>query len=625
MHYSKALLDRHRARAWSIFQSAVFLPPTQTLDEWTEKYFRFSSEASGETGRYDPAHSPWQREIMQCLSNPRYKRVVLMSAAQMGKTSLFLWLIGYHIHRDPCPILIVEPTVDMARAVAKDRVEPMLRDVPVLRPLVRDYRGLQASRKARSSSRLHKSFPGGHLSLTGSNSVASLSGRPIRVFVFDEADRARKAAGKAGQEGDQLSQGEKRTTAFPHNKKIFILSSPGNKGSSRIEWEFQHSDQRHPYVPCPHCQHYQVLEFENFACDKLDNGASILESAHFVCVSCGKRIEQHHKHQLLRPEVFQWRAHRPEVKVPGFWIWEAYSPFRTWPEIAGEHLSKLAGGEETYQTFVNLTLARTYEQKGDAPSLDVMRALIEAYEEWTVPAGVLFLTGGVDVQGDRLEASLWGWGRGQECWRIGHRVIYGSVQNATTWMQLDNLLEAQWPQPATGRKMRAYMTCIDSGYETQAVYAYCRGKENVRPTKGSSNLQDPVKLPPSWQDVDYEGGKIEGGIQMWRVGVGQAKIVLYSRMKMQVKEGEARQGEKFIHLPKNTTEADLRQLSAEQLIKVTNRGGYVVQKWVKRNDNEQLDCFIENYEAALMLDIENMPFDAIEGLLAGQQKGRQLN
>lgn len=622
MIYSKPLLDRHRARAWSVFQFAVFLPPTETLNEWTEKYFRFSSEASGETGRYDPAHSPWQREIMECLSNPRYKRVVLMSAAQMGKTSLFLWLIGYHIHRDPCPILLVEPTLGMAQAVAKDRVEPMLRDVPVLRPLVRDYRGLQASRKARSSSRLHKSFPGGHLSLVGSNSVADLSGRPIRVFIFDEADRVRRGAGKAGQEGDALSQGEKRTTAFPYNKKIFILSSPGNKGSSRIEWEFQHGDQRHPYVPCPHCHHYQVLEFENFACDKLDNGFSILESAHFVCISCSQRIEQKHKYQLLRPKSFQWRAHRPESKVPSFWIWEAYSPFRTWPEIAGEHLAKLAGGEETYQTFVNLTLARTYEQKGDAPALEVMRELIEPYEEWTVPAGALFLTAGIDVQGDRIEASVWGWGRGQECWRIGHRVIYGSVQNATTWSQLDTLLDAQWLQPATGRKMRPYLSCIDSGYETQAVYAYCRGKENIRSTKGSSNLQDPPIMAPAWKDIDYEGTKIEGGVQNWMVGSGQVKIVLYSRMKLQPKDGEARGGEKFIHLPNGTTEIDLRQLSAEQLMKERNRNGYVVQKWVKRYDNEQLDCFGGAYEAGLMLGMEHFQWTEVAErfTLAGKER-----
>ena len=621
-----AIQQTRKARAWEVFQGAIFLPPTEPLDQWTEQYRKLSSEGSNETGRWNFARAPYQREIMRVLSNPRYKRVVLMASSQIGKTEIVLCLVGFHMHKDPCPILLLEPTLEMAKTIAKDRIEPMIRDTPALRALVKDYRGLTANRRAQSSSRLHKSFKGGHLTLAGSNSVPALSSRPIRILICDEVDRWRKMAANNGQsEGDQVALAEKRTTTFTYNKKIVLISSPGNKGTSRIEWEFLRSDQRHPYVSCPHCGAWQVLQFENFGCDKLDNGLSILESAHFVCVSCGKRIEERHRHGCI--QGMQWRAHRPESKVAGFWIWEAYSTWRTWPEIAGEHLIRLAGGDETYQVFVNTTLAKTFEQKGDAPSLEVMRALVEPYEPWTLPAGVMFLTCGLDVQGDRIEASIWGWGRGEEAWRIGHKVIYGSVQNASTWLQVDSLLQTTYLQPATGRQMKPWLSCIDSGYETHAVYAYCREKEHIRPTKGSSNLQDPAILAPTLQDIDYGGTRVENGISLWRLGAGQIKIVLYSRMKLQPKDGEPRTGEKFIHLPAGMLDSDLMQLSAEQLMREPNRMGFLKQKWVKKYDNEQLDCFVNAYAAALMLGLDQMPWGELEQILALQQRnqGRALN
>lgn len=611
---------RRRRQAWGVFQSAIFLPPTESLDEWTLKYRRLSPEASNETGRYDFSRAVYQREILHVLGHPKYRKVVIMTSAQIGKTEMLLCLVGYHIHRDPCPILFLEPTLEMAKAIAKDRIEPMLRDTPALRHLVRDYRGLQANRRGQSSSRLHKSFPGGHFTLAGSNSVATLASRPIRLLVCDEVDRWSRLPGKIGEsEGDKLSLAEKRTTTFTYNKKIIIISSPGNKGSSRIEWEFLRSDQRHPYVPCPHCDTFQILQFKNFACDKLDNGLSILPSAHFACIQCGLRIEQKHKHAILQKQ--EWRAHRPESRVPGFWIWEAYSPWRSWPEIAAEEVSKRAGGDETYQTFVNLTLGETFEQKGDAPPLEIMRGLVDAYNQWTVPAGVVFLTAGLDVQGDRVEASIWGWGRGQECWLIGHKVIYGSAQYAGTWSEVDSFLQSDYAQASTGRRLRPWLACIDSGYETHSVYAFCRDKGQVRPTKGSSNIQDPPILTPSLQDIDYAGGKIEGGVTLWRLGVGQIKIVLYSRMKLQPKEGMARVGEKFIHLHAGLTDSDLLQMSSEQLVREPNRSGYVRQRWVKKYDNERLDCLVNAYAAALMLGIEEIPWSELEGILDRQQQG----
>src|ERR1019366_4724922 len=198
-------------------------PPALTISQWADRYRMLSPESSNEPGRWSTARAEYQRTIMNCITNPLVDRVVLMTCAQVGKSECINNALGYFIDYAPCPILMLQPTLQMAEAYSKDRIAPMLRDTPRLAGKVADV----ASRDG-GNTLLHKQFPGGHLTLAGANSPASLASRPIRIVLADEFDRYPPSA---GTEGDPLSLAEKRTATF-WGRKIIVCSTPTVKDFS---------------------------------------------------------------------------------------------------------------------------------------------------------------------------------------------------------------------------------------------------------------------------------------------------------------------------------------------------------------------------------------------------------
>ncbi|MGB2073572.1 MAG: phage terminase large subunit family protein, partial [Candidatus Puniceispirillaceae bacterium] len=115
-------------------------PPRLNVSEWADRERRLSSESSAEAGRWHTSRAEYQRGIMDAISNPAIRDVVVMAGAQVGKTEMLLNCIGFHIAHDPSPILVVQPTLEMAQSFSKDRLAPMLRDTPALRGKVKDPR-----------------------------------------------------------------------------------------------------------------------------------------------------------------------------------------------------------------------------------------------------------------------------------------------------------------------------------------------------------------------------------------------------------------------------------------------------------------------------------------------------
>ena len=180
----------------------------------------------------------------------------------------------------------------MAGAFSKDRMAPMLRDTPALRGLVKDARARDSG-----NTMLHKTFPGGHITMTGANSPAGLASRPIRIVLCDEIDRYPESA---GTEGDPVSLARKRTATF-WNSKLVLTSTPTIKDLSRIEQAYLASDQRRYWVPCPDCGEFQVLKWANV---RWDEGKP--ETAHYVCEHCGSCLDEQHKTTML--QAGEWRA-----------------------------------------------------------------------------------------------------------------------------------------------------------------------------------------------------------------------------------------------------------------------------------------------------------------------------
>jgi phage terminase large subunit GpA-like protein len=561
--------------------------PSLTVSEWSDQNRYLSGKAASEPGPWRTDRTPYLREIMDCLSpSSAIERIVLQKGAQIGGTECGNNWIGYVIHHTPGPMLAVLPTVEMAKRNSKQRIDPLIDESPELRRLVKPARSRDSGNTV-----LAKEFPGGVLVMTGANSAAGLRSMPVRFLFLDEVDGY---PGDVDGEGDPIALAEARTRTFAR-RKIFIVSTPTIKNFSRIEREFEASDRRYFMLPCPSCGTHQWLKFEQLKWPKNQP-----EQARYECEHCNDLIEEHHKTWML--ENGHWQAHaESDGKTAGFHISSLYSPvgWRSWVEIARAWLDA-QGSDAAIKSFKNTELGMTYQETGETPSWE---RLYERRENWkigNVPTGALFLTAGVDVQADRIEMSVWGWGREKESWLIEHRVLDGDTSRREVWHSLSYVLNEYWPHES-GVELSLRRLAIDSGYATQEVYGWARkqAKAQVMVVKGVQRGAALVGLATA-VETTIDGKKLKRGIRVRPVVGGLAKLELFNNLRKNpptIESGDPYPAG-YVHLPK-VDEEYLRQLCSEQLVTTKNRRGYPVREWQKtRERNEALDCYVYARAAA---------------------------
>ena len=576
-------------------------PPLPTVSEWADQHRKLSMEDST-GGQWHTSRFPYQRAIMDALSDLQHEIVVFVSATQVGKTQIALNWIGQTMDVDPCPMMITVPTIDDARNFSKLRLAPMLRDTPRLYGKVRETRGKQSKEDGGTNEVQVKSFPGGYLKLVGSNSASGLRSNPIRKAYFDELDACDPSA---GDEGDQVELIRRRQDQF-WNAKLFLTTSPTLKATSRGWRWWLRSNQQRFYVPCPHCETLQVLLWENFHWDKGEDNRPLPLTAHFQCIACKERIDETYKEWMLASG--EWRAERPEEKrIAGFWIWAAYA--KAWPKIVEEFYDAEAGGDQSRKVFKNTVRAEPWEEASDAPEWAVIRDRADTYQQWTVPHGCGFLTMGVDVQDDRLVYSVWGWGREEEGWLIGHEVLWGNTDEKAVYGVLDQRLALHYAQPTRQRTLPITLCCMDSGHKTNEVYIYARTRPNVYAIKGSSDSRTATVGLPTWQDVDYKGRKVKQGVQLWPVGVHRIKKLIYGRLRI------PRPGARYLHFCHGMGDDYYLELTAEKLVITLDRGFPKETFYLERPRNEGLDCAVYSYAAAYLAGLADprMPWDRMLG------------
>lgn len=551
-------------------------PPNLTVSQWADTHRQLSSEASAEPGRWLTARAPYQREIMDVIGDPQVETVVIMSSAQIGKTEIINNIIGYHVHLDPSPILLLQPTLEMAEAWSKDRFAPMLRDTDVLRGLVKDPRTRDSG-----NTLLHKRFPGGHITMAGANSPASLASRPIRLVLCDEVDRY---PASAGTEGDPVSLAKKRTTTF-WNRKLLLTSTPTIKGTSRIEAAFEQSDQRHFHVPCPHCGEYQTLKWAQVRWENGNEGHKPA-TAHYICEHNDCVILDTDRAAMIR--AGRWVAEAPFTNIAGFHINELYSPWVTFSQIVRDFLRAKAL-PETLKTWVNTSLGQPWEEEGETIEADV---LLNRKESWgsEAPEPVVLVTAGVDVQGDRLEIEVKGWGIGEECWSLDYRIFYGDPAQDSVWRELDAYL-LKPIRSQTGVHLNIACVCVDSGgHHTQAVYEFCsaRAIRGVFAVKGINQMAKPLVGRPS-KNNRYK-------LRLYPIGTDTAKEVIYSRLRI------SEPGMGYFHFPLERDLEYFLQLTAEKQVTRFTKG-VARREWIKtRSRNEVLDCTVYALAAFKLLN-----------------------
>ncbi|WP_295482099.1 phage terminase large subunit family protein [uncultured Pseudomonas sp.] len=570
--------------------------PELWVDEWADEYMRIPRDTgAAEPGKYRTDRTPYAREPMRCLS-PAHpcKRVITKVASQLMKTQIALNWIGALIHMSPSNILTLLPSLALAKRVSA-RIAKTIAVTPELSQRV-------AAKRSRDSQNTMdtKEFEGGTLYATTAGSASNLAELSARFVYGDEVDRWDV---DVDEEGDPIELAETRGSTFGRNAKFYFSSSPTIKGASRIDDLFQQSDQRHYYVPCPTCGHMQVLRWERLLY------SPDFATVHYQCAGseCDVLIEEHHKSDMLARG--EWRAHgKGDGETVGFHLNALYSPLGwvSWSDLAKQYekarKAQDRGDLEPMQVFYNTRLAEVWDSAVEQTKHEVLqaRALQEHYVLGTLTSGVLALTASVDVQANRLELMVIGWGVGMERWVVDHQVIPGDPADERTWAVLDERLKVRYLHPC-GVSLAILATGIDSGgHHTHEVYQFTRVRRwrNIFALKGASKPGRPVIAQrPSPVDVTWKGQTERHGAELWMVGTDTAKDWIYNRYSFESGPGA-------LHFAKDLPEEFFQQCVAERKVARYVKG-YKRIEWVKgkADRNEALDLMVYNLAMAYFLNL----------------------
>jgi phage terminase large subunit GpA-like protein len=558
------------------FIEALQPPLDLTVSEWANQNRILTRRSSSEPGQWRTDRVPYLREPMDLLSpkEKRIRRVVLLFGSQTGKTEVGLNWLGRTIALDPSPFLAMFPTESFAKRQIRQRLTPLFTDTPAVA-------AKQLSTKSRDAANAMflKEFQGDMLvSIIGGNSGSAAQGMPAQNLWADEVSSLPL---EMDDKGDPLENAEARQTNFPDRKGL-ITSTPGSRGACRITWEFEtRSDRRRYAVLMPCCGAHAILEWQHFVWDTRDG------EVFCQCPACGERVEQYHKTTMLAGGIWQATA-KGDGETAGFHLPGWYAPYGwlTWEKIRDEFL-RAKSDPLLLKGWVNKRAAEAWEDESLARvTADGLMARVGGYDHGTCPAEVLALVMAVDVQDSWLEVSVWGYGKGEEAWRIWHQKIEGDPGMDDVWEQVTTIREIAWPRQGGGT-MRVQFCAVDTGgHYTGEAYEYCRqySRDGVVAIKGSSQRGATVLGKPSKQDVTFRGRTIKNGITLYLVGTHALKRTIYSRLKID------EPGPGCIHFDNATTEQYLQGLTCERL-QPRYVKGFQVLEWVKPSGarNEPLD------------------------------------
>lgn len=597
-------------RVLAVFQQAAEVlkpPPKTSITQWAERKRHLSSESSSTVGPYRSLNAPYQRQMQDAILWPGVEEVVLWTGTQMGKSTAIENILGYFMDEDPSPIIYIWPTEKMAKEWSIDTLSPMLRDSPALARLV----GVGA--RTSSNSNLYKKFPGGALTIIGANSPATLRRRRARVILADDVDGFPVSA---GAEGDSIMLVAERSKGFWNAVRV-LASTCTIHGESRIEAAYAISDRRKFWVPCPHCSQakgepdgFQLLRFSRLVKDKVEPHTHTC----YPCEHCGAALTELDKHWMLRTAAEcqdrggGWIAENPsQIRIPGFWINSLYSPFVTWAQMAGKFFQAMAQRENPniLQVFYNGWLAKTWELREEYIGSDELKKRVEDYPERRprlgggtdaiVPREVAVLTAGVDVQADRVEVELVGWGRGEQSWSLDFVRLEGDTAQPEVWEKLDRYLAQEWwhalaPDDVS---LQIAATFVDSGFRAAHVYAFTktRAERRIFACKGVPRFGKPI--------VGKWNRNNQARVRLYPIAVDVLKELIYSRLLIApvspIADGQVYGGAGFMHFSRQVNQQEnpdyLEQLTAERIERKPVRG-FPVRFWFlppgKRN--EALDC-----------------------------------
>ncbi len=553
-----------------------------SVSDWADT-FRMLPSTSSEPGRFKTDRTPYMRDIMDAFTDDNIHRVVAMTSSQVGKSEALNNVIARYIHLDPCTILMVQPSQELAEKYSKTRIVPMILDTKVLTPLF----------NPRNQTILEKFFTGGQLLMTGSNSPANLASQPVRIVLCDEVDRFQA---DLPREGDPVKLATARTTTF-WNYKIGLFSTPTVKGASRIEMEYLTGTQEEWQYKCPNCGEFHKLDFRNFVA---------VDGVHkFRCADCGIDFSENE----IKSSEQKYVAQNPDALAKGirsFWVNAFSSAWLSWEQIFQEW-EEAKGNPALEKVVYNTRFAESYEYVESVADENEYLQNREIYPA-ELPPQVLILTAAVDVQGHRLEYEIVGWARDFVSYGIWRGIISGSPNNFETWKELDKILDREYFFN-NGRKLKVARTFIDSGYSTRNVYEYCsanfhKGRFAIK-GKGSPGL-------PLIYQYSYPKGY---GITLTILGVNDGKQEIFSRLNLKNRKMFFPRDDKFF-TRRGYDEIYFKQLFSEKRILKRSSGiAYFTFAPIKKDiRNESLDLAVYNLACvkSMIIDWDKLENDLLE-------------
>ena len=569
--------------------------PYMYIDEWADEYRKLPKGASAEAGQYRTERMPYLKDLMRALSpQSKYQQAKVIKGTQLGFSEVGLNVAMYYMDIVPTSQLMILPTETLVKKHSVKKLTPSLRDMPHLSKKIKP-----GKTKDDIGDMFEKIYPGGSLSLAWAFSAANFRSLSCRVFVGDDINGF---PSDVDNEGSPILLGKKRTDAFGTLRKIYLNSTPTKEGSCNISPEFEESDQRHYYMPCPRCtpknkelqteENMVLFEQENFSFDYDHDTYTLIGDVSFCCPHCGSLIQEYEKTWMMAEKNgAKTIPHNPGHVHFGLRIPSYYSPvgFLSWNDIFTEKLAakKLmkTGDIREMQVWVNTRDAKSWKEEVTSVNVDNLPNRKEKYDA-EVPSGVLVLSAGVDTQDDRFEVEVVGYGKYGETWSIDYEIIQGDPNSPETRTALATYLNKIFTC-RDGSGMKIYAKGVDTGgHRTMAAYKFCkpRFKQRVFALKGSSTVSAPF--------INKRASKNnKGNVNLFLIGVNVGKDEFYANLEI------TEPGPNYVHFPDSPAYDDeyFKQLTAEKRDDKTG-------KWNNphKRRNEPIDC--RNYaNAALQL------------------------
>ena len=572
-------------RLWEGAFDALHPIPSLTISGWADEFRYLSGEGSAEPGKYRCDRVPYQKEPMDGCLLQEVNEVVLMWASQLGKSETLNNIMGYFIHADPSPQLMVQPTIELAEAYSKDRIAPMCRDTPPLARLVINPRSRDSG-----NTTLAKRYPGGSLVLVGANSPAGLAGRPRRVVIQDEIDRF---PASAGTEGDPCSLADKRAEAFPNAIKV-KSATPTIKEASKIEAIYEKSDKRKWHVRCKKCHQEFVMMWAHVRWEK-----DKIEDAWVECPVKGCETRHNDADRVRLVKAGRWIPTAPFKGIRGYWLnglnilFGAHKGFANrLHEFVSDFQKAKEGGADKMRVWINTFLAETYEESAEVIDPNPILERCEDYTPTELPEEVLEVTASADIQAMRIEAMFTGWGVDEEMWGIDHVIIEGDTRRDEVWAELDKQFMRTFARE-DGVVIRPVRSLVDMGFNSKRVLEFCapRMGRGVFPCRGVNRvgLNVPPLLPakPSFNN--------KARIPHWNVGVTVAKTAIYDRLPL------TPGGPRTMHFPRGFgfDEDFFKELTIEKKKTKFSSGSpyFIFEKPNAAARNEAIDLTVYNLAA----------------------------